>query len=40
MKKFAYFYQNAIYSKDLKKEDLYEGERILSKSEEMKYEDR
>lgn len=39
MKKFAYFYQNIYSTKDFKKEDFYEGERILNKEEEIKFED-
>jgi hypothetical protein len=39
MKNFAYLSTNNLATKDVRIEDLYEGEKILSKSEEIKYED-
>lgn len=40
MKKFAYIYtHNKGNAKDIKTEDLYEGERVAYKTEEVKYED-
>lgn len=39
MKRFAYIYENPIGTKECTKEYLYEGERILYKNEEIKYED-
>jgi hypothetical protein len=40
MRKFAYFYENTMRSKDARREDFYEGERVLNKTEEIKYEDK
>jgi hypothetical protein len=39
MKNFAYLSTNNLGTKDAKIDDFYEGEKILSKSEEIKYED-
>lgn len=39
MKKLAYFYPNSTSSKELGKSSLYEGERIISKCEDIKFED-
>jgi hypothetical protein len=39
MRKFAYVYENTIGTRDPKKEDFYEGERVLNKTEEIKFED-
>jgi hypothetical protein len=38
-KLFSYIYQHNCSNKELKKEDLYPGERIMAKTEEIKYED-
>ena len=40
MKKFCYLYENKLNSKNPTKDDLYEGERILNKTEEIKFEDK
>jgi hypothetical protein len=39
MKKFSYVYENTFKTLDMKKEYLYDGEKILNKCEEIKYED-
>ncbi len=39
MKKFSYVYENSYKTQELKKENLYDGERIINKTEEVKYED-
>jgi len=39
MKKFRYLYQNPESLVLLTKENMYEGERILYKADDMKYED-
>jgi hypothetical protein len=39
MKKLSYFYPNLTKSKELDKPSLYEGERIISKMEDIKFED-
>jgi hypothetical protein len=39
MNKFAYFYENTLNTLDAKKEHLYEGENIINKTDEIKYED-
>jgi hypothetical protein len=39
MKKLAYFYTNPYNTKDLDKSKMFEGERIISKVEDVKFED-
>jgi len=39
MKKFRYLYQNPESHIQLSKENFYEGERILYKADEIKFED-
>ena len=39
MKKFAYCLVNTDKSKEMKKENFFEGERVLYKGEEIKMED-
>jgi len=39
MKKLSYFYPNSTKIKELDKSSLYEGERIITKLEDIKYED-
>lgn len=39
MRKFAYVYQNTLRTKDPKREEFYEGEKIVNKTEEIKFED-
>ena len=40
LKNFNYLYNNNSGDKQIKKEDLFEGEKIMSKLEEIKLEDR
>jgi hypothetical protein len=39
MKKLAYFYSYLTKNKELDKSSFYEGERIITKLEDIKYED-
>lgn len=38
-RKFNYLYQNPLNAKDLKKDELFEGEKVMYKIEDIKLED-